>query len=246
MRSQLRVASLALAASVAGCAQAPAPPAPVARVDTVTIVRVDTVRAAAGENPELQDRLARLQIQLLERDVQLRELGEQLEATRLELVRNMARLQTQATRAEAASGMSEAEIALGTLRRAPGGTALPELARADELFRLSSTEFAQENYGGALYLATQVRALVRNGQARLRSRGELAPVAGETLFAVPVPLRTSGRANARLGPGTTFGVAFTLDASAQVVGQSHMNQWVRIVDGQNRQGWVFGTLLTSR
>jgi len=47
--------------------------------------------------------------------VQLRELQEQLDATRLELVRNMARLQTQATRAEAASGMAEAEIALATL-----------------------------------------------------------------------------------------------------------------------------------
>jgi hypothetical protein len=246
MKSRVRVLILALATPLTACSpQAPAQPSPVVRADTVRVVRVDTVRVE-GESQELQDRLARLQIQLLERDVQLRELVEQLESTRLELVRNMARLQTQATRAEAASGMSEAEIALGTLRRAPGGNALPELARADDLFRLSSTEFAQENYGGALYLATQVRALVRTGQGRLRTRGEGTPVAGETLFAVPVPLRTASRTNVRMGPGTTFGVSFTLDASAPVVGQSHLNQWVRIVDGQNRQGWVFGTLLTPR
>jgi multidrug efflux pump subunit AcrA (membrane-fusion protein) len=119
-------------------------------VDTVTVVRVDTVRAAAAESPELQNRLARLQIQLLERDVQLRELEEQLGTTRLELVRTMARMQTQATRAEAASGMAEAEIALGTLRRAPEGATPPELARTDGLFLMSSKEFAQENYGGAL------------------------------------------------------------------------------------------------
>jgi hypothetical protein len=247
MTSQLRIIGLALATSVAACArQTATTPSPVAGVDAVTGVRVDTVRAAAGENPELQDRLARLQIQLLERDVQLRELEEQLEATRLELVRNLARMQSQATRAEAASGLAEAEIALGTLRRAPGGTALPELARADGLFRLSSTEFAQENYGGALYLATQVRALVRAGQGRLRARGEGNPVAGETLFAVPVPLRAASRTNVRSGPGTNFGVSFTLDGSAAVVGEAYMNQWVRIVDGQNRQGWVFGTLLTNR
>jgi hypothetical protein len=213
--------------------------------DTVTIVRVDTVRAAAPEDPEVQDRLARLQIQLLERDVQLRQLREELESTRLELVRNMARLQTQVTRAQAASALAEAEIAIGTAQAEPGATALPELARAEELFRLSSAEFADENYAGALYLAIQVRTLVRSGLARLRGPGEGA-VAGETLFAVPVPLRTVGRANVRTGPGTTFAVAFTLQDSAPVIGQSHMNQWVRIIDEQNRQGWVFGTLLTSR
>ncbi len=232
----------------AACAQpAPAPaPGPMAMVDTV--VRVDTVRVqtSAAVSTELQDRLARLQIQLIERDVQLQDLQEQLETTRLELVRNMARLQTQSSRAEAASGMSEAEIAVGTLRRAPGSASLPELARADELFRQSSAEFASENYGGALYLAAQVRALVRAGQARMRGRGEGALASGETVFAVPVPLTTTGRANVRSGPGTNFDVAFTLEPSTPLTGQSYTSQWIRIVDQQSREGWIFNTLVTSR
>jgi hypothetical protein len=237
--------SIALATSFAACAHGtPTPPSPVARVDTVTIARVDTVRVASAASSEAQDRLARLQIQLLERDAQLRGLQEELESMRVELVRNMARLQTQASRAEAASSMAEAEIALGTLRGAPGGTALPELTRANNMFDLSSDEFDRQNYAGALYLAREARAEVRSGQARLRARGEGALLAGETLFAVPVPLRT--RTNVRTGPGTTFGVAFTIDGSSPVIGQSHMNQWVRVVDEQNRQGWVFGTLLMSR
>ena len=83
-------AGAALVALGTACAQpasAP-PPSPVVSVDTVTIERVDTVRVetAAAANPELEDRVARLQIQLLERDVQLRELQEQLEATRVEPV----------------------------------------------------------------------------------------------------------------------------------------------------------------
>jgi hypothetical protein len=217
-------------------------------VDTVTLVRVDTVRVetAAAASPELQDRLARLQIQLFERDVQLQDLQEQLETTRLELVRNMARLQTQASRAEAASGMAEAEIAIGTLRRAPGSASLPELARSEELLGESTTEFGSGNYGGALYLATQVRALVRAGQARLRGRGDGALASGETVFAVPVPLATTGRANVRSGPGTNFAVAFTLDPSTPVTGQSYTSQWIRVVDQQSREGWIFNTLVTNR
>jgi hypothetical protein len=249
MRQHARWTLPTLLAVAGACAQAaPGAPAPVAMADTVTVLRVDTVRVAtaATVSPELEDRLARLQIQLFERDVQLQDLQEQLEATRLELVRNMARLQTQASRAEAASGMAEAEIAIGTLRRAPGSGTLPELTRADELFRQSSAEFASDNYGGALYLATQVRALVRAGQARLRGRGEGALAAGETVFAVPVPLATTGRANVRTGPGTNFAVSFTLDASSPVTGQSYTSQWIRVVDQQNREGWVFNTLVTNR
>jgi len=249
MRPHERWTFLCLLAGAA-CAQPAAgpAPAPVVMADTVTVVRVDTVRVetAASVSPELQDRLGRLQIQLLERDVQLQELEEQLESTRLELVRNMARLQTQASRAEAASGMAEAEIAVGALRRAPGAAALPELASADELFQQSSAEFGTDNYGGALYLAAQVRALVRAGQVRLRGRNEGALAAGETVFAVPVPLSTTGRANVRAGPGTNFAVAFTLDPSTPVTGQSYTSQWVRVVDQQSREGWIFNTLVTSR
>jgi hypothetical protein len=194
----------------------------------------------------VEDRIARLQIQVLERDVQLRGLEEELEATRLELVRNLARLQTQASRAEAASAMSEAEIALGTLRRAPGATALNDLRQAEGLFEQSSQEFARSNYGGALYLAAQARGLVRSGQALLRDRagGELRE--GETLFAVPVPLRTTGRTNVRSGPGTEFGVAFQVEASVALTGQSHTSQWVQVVDAAGRGGWIFHTLVTSR
>ena len=142
--------------------------------------------------------------------------------------------------------MAEAEIAVGGLRRAPGSVSLPELARADELFRQSSAEFANANYGGAISLAPQVRALVRAGQARMRGRGEGSLAAGETVFAVPVPLATTGRANVRSGPGTNFGVSFTLDPSTPLTGHSYTSQWIRVVDQQGREGWIFNTLVTSR
>lgn len=227
------------------CAQpapAPGPPAPPA-VDTVVVVDTVRIETESAANAALEDRVAQLQIQLLERDVLLEDLQRQLDATRLELVRNMARLQTQATRAEAASGMAEADIAVATLRRSPGGSELPEFRRAEELIAQSSTEFENQNYGGALYLATEVRTAVRNGQARLGRAGSL--VAGESLFAVPVPLRTTARSNVRSGPGLSFDVVFTAEADATVTGQSRTSQWIRVVDEQGREGWVFHTLVTG-
>lgn len=244
MRPTLLLSSSA-ALLFGACAQAPsaATPGP-ASVDTVVVADTVRVETETPVNAALEDQVARLQIELLERDVMLAGLQEQLDATRLELVRNMARLQTQATRAEAASSMAEAEIALATLRRAPGSASLPELRRAEELFAQSSDEFESENYGGALYLATEVRTVARAGQGRLGGGGAL--LADESLFAVPVPLRTAGRSNVRSGPALDFDVLFTAEAGAFLTGQSHTSQWVRITDAEGREGWIFHTLVTSR
>lgn len=219
----------------------PAPSAPI--VDTVVMVDTVRIETESPANAELEDRVARLQIQILERDGLIDDLEGQLDATRLELVRNMARLQTQASRAEAASGMAEAEIALATLGRAPGAVNLPEFQRAEDLFSESSAEFENENYGGALYLATEVRNAARIGQARLGRGGSLLD--GEEPFAVPVPLQTTNRSNVRTGPGLEFDVVFTADPAVRLTGQSHTSQWVRVADEQGREGWIFHTLVTS-
>lgn len=249
MKSKKFLLAVATAGVVASsCTQtgstlAPAPPPVVDTMLVVDTVRIETESAA---NAELEGEVARLQILLLERDVRLQGLQEQLDATRQEVVRNLAKLQSQASRAEAASGMAEAEIALQVLRRTQGSEDLPELSEADARLAESSVEFGSENYGGALYLATQARTLARNGQSRLRGGGAESLRAGESLFAIPVPLQTVRRSNVRDGPGLNFDIRFTLDEGAPVVGQSYASQWVRIVDTDGREGWIFQTLVTGR
>ncbi len=250
MRSQFLVPFVA-AGAVAASSCAPSAvsqgPTPVAPPVVDTIIRVDTVRITteAAADAELEAQVGLLQIQLLERDVRLREVQEQRDAARQEVVRNLAKLQSQASRAEAASGISEAEIALQALGRVPGGGDLPEFSEAQALIEESSTEFAAENYGGALYLATQARTLARTGQSRhSRAAGESLR-AGETLFSAPVPLKTTQRSNVRGGPGLNFAVEMTLDPETPVTGQSYTTQWVRIVDSEGREGWIFHTLVTA-
>ena len=82
---------------LAGCAggTGPATPAP-------ERVAVDTVVIRSEVDAELEQRVATVQLQLLERAAQVEELQRQLDAARREVVRAMARLQTLASRAEAA------------------------------------------------------------------------------------------------------------------------------------------------
>lgn len=207
---------------------------------------VDTVVVSAAADPELEQRLATAQLTLLERAAQIEDLQSQLEGAQQEVVRSMARMQSLASRAEAASAIAEAEIGADALTRASEDEEVPEAAQALHLLALSTTEFASENYGGALYLASQARRVARTGEARLRRGADESREASEILFALPVPLETLRRSNVRTGPGLGFRVLVTLEPATPVVGRSHSGQWVRITDDEGRDGWIFHNLVITR
>jgi TolA-binding protein len=224
--------SLAVMAITTACSQTkPAPPPSVKVVrETVTV-----------RDPELDKRVTRLELQLLARDAQIEDLQTRLEETRAEVVRAMAKLQSVASRAQAASAMAEAEVALQTMKS--GASAEPlEAAQVTQLVRQSATEFNKSNYGGALYLANQAKTVASSYRGRLGvSREGARP--GETLFAVPIKLKTTSRGNVREGPGTNFAVSFMAEPGSSITGYSYADEWVRISDDSGRTGWIHQTLV---
>jgi hypothetical protein len=230
----------------AACAKPPEhAPEPVVRYDTVyvdrAVTQVDTVA-----DPDTRQRLSELEAEVLARDARIQVLEDQLEEAYREVVRNLARSQTVASRAEAASGMAEAELALRTLRSAAGRRPAPEIAQAERWLQQSNGEFQNDNFGGALYLASQARLVAAQGTDRFSrmERESLRP--GETAFQVPVRLRSTTRANVRDGPGTTYRVLFTLEANQPVTGSSYVGGWVRVTDAQGRSGWIARSLVQAR
>ena len=193
-------------------------------------------RAIAESINVLEQQTARLQLRVLEGDAQVGDLQAKLDEARQEVVRAMAKLQTLASKAEAASGMAEAEIALQALQTAAGQLRTSEAAQAEQLLRMSTKEFDQQNYGGALYLANQAKNLAGGGQTRLTSsvRGALRP--GEVLFALPLRLQTLVRGNVRDGPGTNFSCCSRSirDAAARVF----VRGCVGAGDRRDRPQWV--------
>ena len=202
--------------------------------------RVDTVRVPTAD-PELQQRVAQLELAVLDRDAQIELLEVALDDARREVVRAMAQLQSTATRAEAASAISEAEVALQALRNRGGeGGAL---AQARRLLDESSAAFNGQNFSGAVYLANQVKQITTAARGRA-AEGELA--AGEQAFATPVRLQTTGRVNVRDGPGTGFRVLFTLERGVAIQGQSYVAEWIRVSVADGRTGWISSRLVGRR
>ena len=236
MGSRYLVAATGLLVCLAACskraAQTPVPPVR-ARPETVSV-----------RDPEVERRLARLEIRMLERDAQIADLQTRLEDARQEVVRAMAKLQSLASRAEAASGMAEAEVALQTLRA--GTQEPPEATQMARLLDQSSTEFNKQNFGGALYLANQAKTFTAAGQGRLSSDNRGEPRPGETPFAVAVGLKTVGRGNVREGPATSFTVVFAADPGLALTGYSYVDEWIRVSDETGRSGWIFRNLVGTR
>lgn len=194
-------------------------------------------------DPEIERRVARLELRVLEKETQVEQLQTRLDDARDEVVRTMAKLQTLASRAEAASAMAEADVALQTFRALDGARSLPEMAQATRLMQQSTSEFGRENYGGALYLANQAKATTAAGTSRLSGANRGAARAGETPFAVPLRLKVATNGNVREGPGTNFPVVFEATAGEPLTAYAYSDEWVRVADEAGRTGWIFRALI---
>ena len=194
-----------------------------------------------GPPTELERRIARLELSLMEKEAQVDELQTQLDDARQEVVRAMAKLQTLASRAEAASGIAEAEVALQTLK-ATGQLATPEGTQATRMLKESSAEFDKQNYGGALYLANQAKTLASAAKGRLSAGERGAHARGDGVCAAdPVDRVRAG--NVRAGPGTGTRIEFAVEAGDALIGYSYVDEWIRIGDDAGRGGWIFRSLV---
>ena len=226
-------ALLAVAAIGAACQpqSKPAPPPKVVR-DTVAI-----------RDPEQDKRIGRLELQVLAKDAQIEDLQTKLDETRAEVVRAMAKLQSGANRAQAASAMAEAEVALQTMKTASAEEP-PEAAGITRFVRLAAIEFDKANYGGALYLANQGKNLATAYRGRLAVAGREAARPGEVIFVSPLKMVATTRGNVREGPGTGFPIVFAADSGTTLTAYSYIDEWLRISDDAGRGGWIFRALVS--
>jgi hypothetical protein len=143
--------------------------------------------------------------------------------------------------------MAETEIALKVLKtQLPKPEEDPDLIQAEQLLKMSAKEFKEENYGGALYLTNQAKGRIRIAQMRLADKDQVAPVSGEVLFALPLPLQVIKTSNIREGPGLKFKVVATVEPNTQLIGYSYKDSWVRVRGENNVKGWIFQTLVSGR
>ena len=205
---------------------------------------------------ENEARINRLQLQLLESDAryqsQMHQISSQqdmLDEAVIEVVRTKAKLRSIESRAEAASSITEAEIALKGLKEnmaVAEDDPSEDYRKAEALLRMSTNEFKKENYGGALYLAGQAQGHIRAIQSDLSHRAGYSLSPGEILFAQPLPLKVLQRSNLRQDPSPRSKINRLLDEGTMIIGYSYKDEWIRVHTEDGGQGWIFQTLVGRR
>lgn len=176
-------------------------------------------------------------------------LQQRLDAAIIEVVRTKARLRSFESKAEAASTIAEAEIAVNALKKGLASSdagVKEEVGTAEYLLKMSVREFNGRNYGGALYLANQSKGQVRTFELRRRGGAEKARVQDEKRFAMPLHLKVLANSNLRNGPGLENDVVGKLDKDALVTGLAYSGRWVRVKTAQGVTGWLFHPLVGPR
>lgn len=231
-----------LALCTGACAGFGTAPTPSATPVAAPAAAVQSVSPTAS-SAVLEARIDELELRLLEAQAQHLETQTRLDDARREVVRAMAKLQSLATRADAASGMAEAEIALQALPTTATGQTAAEAVR---LMEQSTAEFDNHNYAGALYLANEAKNAVAAARGQIAWAEQASARPQERSFAVPLSLRTTSSANVREGPGVSFGVLFVLPQDAPLTGHSAEQQWLRVTDEAGRRGWISQSLIRAR
>jgi hypothetical protein len=216
-------------------------------IDRLTRERIE----GRGEQQDLQQRNAALQLRLLEKEALVKALqgqvaGQQAEFDEAiaEVVRSKGKLRSVESKAEAASDLAEAEIALAGVRSQYAAEETPPaLVQAEQLLANSGREFEAGNFGGALYLTSQARAKIRAAELHSRLHDNVELLAGEVRFAAPVGLKVTKVSNVRSAPGLEADVLATLQPGTLLTGYSYKGDWVRVGTSGRATGWVFQALL---
>ena len=202
--------------------------------------REQELKQQSGAKQTSADDDAKLYLLVLEKSAQLARLNEQLEEAIREVVRTKAKLRSLESKAEAASDLAEAEIAVEALKaEGESWESDPGVIKAEELTELSAREFEQENYGGALYLTGQAKNVIKSAQARSMDQEMRSMAEGEVAFVLPLSLRLLSESNIMGGAGSQSNVLFSLQKGASVIGYSYKGQWVRVKTEDGAGGWVF-------
>jgi len=201
---------------------------------------------------ELEDQVTEQDLRILEKDALIQQLEERLLSQQRSLddaiqavVRAEAKQRSLGSRAEAASQMAEAEIALKTFRTKAAGADSRELAQAEQFLKLASGEFEKQNFGGALYLTNRAKSQIRLGILVLDDHEKVGRLVGETPFAVPISLMLKAASNLRKGPGLDFQILDVLPKGTLVDGYSFKDSWLRVEKEDGTSGWIHRSLVNA-
>lgn len=198
------------------------------------------------ENEELQGRLAESQAELASLEERYAALEVELESAIEEILRTSASVRGVGNRALAISRISEVRVELEGLPAFDDEEVSSRIERASELLGRADQALAENNFGGASYLAARSGELVRQARivAELRSSSDRPH---EMIPIVPSRQVTAvANANLRSGPGLDHDRLGGIELGEQVTAVARSGEWYQVRTRAGLLAWVHGRLVDRK
>ncbi len=240
--------TIALAASLAGCATPPPepslatlPPAPL----PAPVAACPACLDQGLEIARLRQELAAREAQILDLRASQRDQAKVIQESTREATRAKARARRLGTQADAASYLAEVEVALGALKASLGTARPPLLPLAESLVEGASAPFAQGDYAEAMNRAAQAEQVIAI-VADLRAAPTGRAPAPEVLLQLAIPLRLASDARLRREPRPASNTVAMVAKGTPIVASAYRGSWMRVATEDGRIGWVGQSSLAAR
>ena len=241
---------------LAACATPPAEPPP-APVPAPAPVIVAPPPACPSCDEQVRE-VARLTQELSAREAELRELraaqreqAKTAQETTREVTREVTRAKAKArrlaTQADAASYLSEVEVAVHALHAAAAAASASPLPGMAEAFLAAAAEpFARGDYGAAMDRASQSEQVIALATEPKAAGRKPARTSGELLLQVPLPLRAVTDSPVRRQPQAKAPLVGVAGKDTALTAFAWKDGWLRVQTDDGLAGWAEASQLAAR
>ncbi|KGO35198.1 MAG: SH3 domain-containing protein [Desulfoprunum sp.] len=200
-------------------------------------------RKLTDELAEQKQTAARLQLEMVEKQVEIDKAWVVRKKIRDEVEFPRTRVMTAGSRAEAATCLAEVEIeANATSKASLTDEGKKKFSRVEELLEQSRAALDQERYDGACALAYQALALIDEIQFQ-SAPVRKAKASAYAEFLEPLQLRTVKKSNVRSRPSIYSAIMETLAAESTITAHGFRGNWVKVTTASEKTGWIYYPLL---
>ncbi len=198
-----------------------------------------------SELKTFQQLSAQLQLNLLEKDVEVNRLTMMNEQLIREFVHKKGKLRNRGDKVETVSLLAEVATLIDTAKENQlTGSRHGLLLQAEQYQAESKVELDKGNYESAFHLAGQALKLVETIQLKVDNNTQQGK-AVFVKFAVSLPMALLKTSNVRAKPSIQANVQRVLDAGSRITAVGYTGEWVKVkVPAQGlKSGWIHYALL---
>jgi hypothetical protein len=193
-------------------------------------------------NKALTSEVKKLQMNLDDKQNEIKKLILSQQQSSREVVRSKAKLRSHSSKAETVANIAEVKTMLKAVNRTTMDDQLRQLvADTEQMVALSVATLNKGDVDKAFDLSNKAQQLIQ--PIRTQHGDNLLDNGSAIVFVDPLLMKVSKTCNVRTDPGMQNDVRFTLERGTEIKALAYVGNWIQVESDKKEKGWVYYKLL---